>query len=79
MYRQSEKNLLNSNNSSICPYNTVNFGPLTVEIGSRGDIPAFTPAEAGTRFSDPGCKAVLTLLLRIVMVYPPKDGHPFQY
>jgi len=21
---------------------------------SRGDIPAFTPAEAGTRFSDPG-------------------------
>ena len=23
-------------------------------MGSRGDIPAFTPAEAGTRFSDPG-------------------------
>jgi len=22
--------------------------------GDRGDIPAFTPAEAGTRFSDPG-------------------------
>ena len=21
---------------------------------SRGDFPAFTPAEAGTRFSDPG-------------------------
>ena len=21
---------------------------------NRGDIPAFTPAEAGTRFSDPG-------------------------
>ena len=32
----------------------------------RGDIPAFTPAEAGTRLSDPGgngCKAELTLLL----------------
>ena len=27
----------------------------------RGDIPALTPAEAGTRFSDPGgCKAELT-------------------
>ena len=29
----------------------------------RGDIPAFTPAKAGTRFSDPrpeGCKAELT-------------------
>jgi len=27
----------------------------------RGDFPAFTPAEAGTRFSDPkGCKAELT-------------------
>jgi len=29
--------------------------------GSRGENPAFTPAEAGTRFSDPGgCKAELT-------------------
>jgi len=28
----------------------------------RGDIPALTPAEAGTRLSDPeGCKAELTL------------------
>jgi len=27
----------------------------------RGENPAFTPAEAGTRFSDPGgCKAELT-------------------
>ena len=27
----------------------------------RGDIPALTPAEAGTRFTDPeGCKAELT-------------------
>jgi len=26
MYRQSEKNLLNSNTSSTCPDNTVNFG-----------------------------------------------------
>jgi len=31
MYRQSEKNLLNSN-TSTCPDNTVNFGLLTAEI-----------------------------------------------
>jgi len=34
MYRQSEKNLLNSNISSTCPHNVANFGPLAVEIGS---------------------------------------------
>jgi len=35
MYRQSKKkNLLNSNTSSTCPYNMVNFIPLTAEIGS---------------------------------------------
>ena len=34
MYRQSEKNLLNSNTSSTCPANMVNFGLLTAEIGS---------------------------------------------
>jgi len=28
MYRQSEKNLLNSNTSSTCPDNMVNFGLL---------------------------------------------------
>jgi len=33
MYRKSEKNLLNSNTSSTCPHNMVNFGPLTAEIG----------------------------------------------
>jgi len=32
MYRQSEKNLLNSNISSTCRYNMVNFGPLAAEI-----------------------------------------------
>jgi len=32
MYRQSEKNLLNSN-ISPCRYHMVNFGPLTAEIG----------------------------------------------
>jgi len=32
MYRQSEKNLLNSNTSSTCPDNMVNFSPLTAEI-----------------------------------------------
>jgi len=33
MYRQSEKNLLNSNISSTCSHNMVNFGPLADEIG----------------------------------------------
>jgi len=28
-----EKDLLNSNTSSTCPYNMTNFGPLTAEIG----------------------------------------------
>jgi len=28
------KNLLNGNTSSTCPYNMVNFGLLTAEIGS---------------------------------------------
>jgi len=32
MHRQSEKNLLNSNTSSTCPYNMVNL-PLAAEIG----------------------------------------------
>ena len=27
----------------------------------RGDIPAFTPAEAGTRFTTEGCKADVNL------------------
>jgi len=42
----------------------------------RGDIPAFTPAESGTRFSDPGAVLVGWLGQRTVMVYPPEDGHP---
>jgi len=29
-----KKNLLNSNVSSTCPHNMVNFGPLTADIGS---------------------------------------------
>jgi len=32
MYRQSENNLLNSNTSSTCPDNMVNFGLLAAEI-----------------------------------------------
>jgi len=32
MYRQSEKNLLNSNNSSTCPDNIVKLGLSTAEI-----------------------------------------------
>jgi len=35
MYRQSEKNLLNSSISYTCPHNMVNFGPLMAEIGWR--------------------------------------------
>ena len=31
-YRQSEKNLLSSNISSICPHNMVNFGLIAAEI-----------------------------------------------
>jgi len=34
MHRQSEKNLLNSNISSICLNNMVNFSPLAAERGS---------------------------------------------
>jgi len=44
----------------------------------RGDIPAFTTAKAGTRFSDPGwIQGWVELVgwLRTVMVYPPKEGH----
>jgi len=33
MYRQSEKNLFNSNISSTCPGNMVHFGQLAAEIG----------------------------------------------
>jgi len=33
-YRQSEKNLLDSNISPTCSHNMVNFGPLAAEIGS---------------------------------------------
>jgi len=35
MHRQLGKNLLNSNTSSTCPDNTVNFGPLAAEIRWR--------------------------------------------
>jgi len=35
MYRQSEKNLLNSGTFSTCPNSTVNFSPLTADIGWR--------------------------------------------
>ena len=47
----------------------------------RGDIPAFTPAEVGTRLSDPGLmQSWVDLLgsLHTEMVYPPEDAftHP---
>jgi len=49
---------------------------------SRGDIPALTPAEAGTWLSDPGGMqgwVDLVGLLHTEMVYPPEDGHPSRY
>ena len=48
----------------------------------RGDIPAFTPAEAGTRLSDRGGmqgRVDLVGLLHTETVYPPEDGHPSWY
>ena len=48
----------------------------------RGDIPALTPAEAGTRLSDPGGMQGWVDLdgwLHIEMVYLPEDGHPSKY
>ena len=44
-----------------------------------GDIPALTPAEAGTRLSDPGGLVDLVGLLHTEMIYPPEDGHPSRY
>jgi len=47
----------------------------------RGDLPAFTPAEAGTRFSDPGgMQGCVDLVGRLhtETVYPSEDGHPSQ-
>jgi len=38
MYRQSEKNLLNSNMSSTCLHNMANFGPLAAETGAPQQI-----------------------------------------
>jgi len=40
MYRQSEKNLLNSNTSSTCPANMVNFGLLTGRLRYVGEFGA---------------------------------------
>jgi len=48
----------------------------------RGDIPALTPAEAGTRLSDPGgMQGWVDLVgwLHTEMVYPPEDSHPSRY
>jgi len=48
----------------------------------RGDIPAFTPAEAGTQLSDLGGMQSwvdLVGLLHTEMVYLPEDGHPSRY
>jgi len=48
----------------------------------RGDIPAFTPAEAGTRLRDPGGMqgwVDLVGLLHTEMGYMPEDGQPSKY
>ena len=48
----------------------------------RGDIPACTPAEAGTRLSDPGrTQGCVDLVgwLHTEMVYLPEGGHPSEY
>ena len=48
----------------------------------RGDIPAFTLAEAGIRLSDPGgMQGCVDLAgwLQTETVYPPEDGHPSRY
>jgi len=47
----------------------------------RGGIPAFTPAEAGTRLSNPGGmqgSVDLVGVLHTEMVYPPEHGSPIQ-
>jgi len=48
----------------------------------RGDIPAITPPEAGTRLSDPGeMQGWVDLVgwLHTETVYPSEDGHPSRY
>jgi len=45
----------------------------------RGDIPALTPEENGTRLSDPRGMQGLVGLLHTEMVYPPEDGHLPRY
>jgi len=50
----------------------------------RGDIPAFTPAEAGIRLRDPGgmqgwVGLVGLLHTEMVCMNPPEDGHPSKY
>jgi len=50
-------------------------------LPGRADIPAFTPAEADTRLSDPGgMQGWVDLVgwLQPEMVYPPEDGHSSQ-
>ena len=46
----------------------------------RGNIPALTPAEAGTRLSDPGgMQGRVDLVGYTEMVYPPEDDHPSRF
>jgi len=55
---------------------------ISMTVGSINDIPALTPAEAGTRLIDPGRMQGLVDLvgwLHTEMVYPPEYGHPPRY
>jgi len=71
MYRQSEKNLLNSNTSSTCPHNMVNFGPLRLWLVKEFGHPskfqrvsrlAFVTAPMSLTGGQPNCRMFGPLL-----------------
>jgi len=69
-YRQSVKNLFNSNISSTCPYNMVDFGSLAAEIcwrvwGTPANFNGFHVLAAFTaRHSSSGCQPNFVALNR---------------
>jgi len=72
--------------SLTCHTTTATHMPYTITQcylpTGRGDIPAFTPAEAGTRLSEPGgMQGWVDLVgwLHTEMVYLAEDGHPSKY
>ena len=62
MYRQSEKNLINIDISSTCPYNTVNFGLLGLLV------PEIRLGVWGTRANFNGFRILAALLHGILVV-----------